>query len=368
MNINAEITGISYQITFSDNLSELTLGEDFDINNAPSCFKLFDKKVSYGVSKWVSPKRTRSYPFERVYNTLYLPKKITIIPIVKDEGARGDRDFLQWDTVSLMSLLDVYVILSYYNKADRHKTRDNSISNQQFDNNHILEKLDEISNYHSSALHWNLKEVNESLPTLIDKVANSYKEIQNKLNIQFHNSSGLERFRKQFVDGVTHFMNTSRTKAQGAQNREFLTLQPKEYLSTSTKAKITIRNYLGGIYYLTTDEIKVVGNKLHLIEGKHTVNSLLPSMGDIKDGLLKIILYCNLSNIQIDNKKYNVLPVLKLTSSKLIGNINLNSNASDLNKFLQMNSFSERQEYIVKSLFKEAKRNNFSVVIEGKKR
>lgn len=218
MNINAEITGISYQITFSDNLSELTLGEDFDINNAPSCFKLFDKKVSYGVSKWVSPKRTRSYPFERVYNTLYLPKKITIIPIVKDEGARGDRDFLQWDTVSLMSLLDVYVILSYYNKADRHKTRDNSISNQQFDNNHILEKLDEISNYHSSALHWNLKEVNESLPTLIDKVANSYKEIQNKLNIQFHNSSGLERFRKQFVDGVTHFMNTSRTKAQGAQN------------------------------------------------------------------------------------------------------------------------------------------------------
>jgi len=35
--------------------------------------------VEFGVSKWVSPKRTRSYPYERVYNTLSLgTKKVTI--------------------------------------------------------------------------------------------------------------------------------------------------------------------------------------------------------------------------------------------------------------------------------------------------
>ena len=58
----------------------------------------------------MSPKRTRSYPYERVYNSLRISKKITVIPVIKDEGAKGDRDFLQWDTISLMSLLDVFVL------------------------------------------------------------------------------------------------------------------------------------------------------------------------------------------------------------------------------------------------------------------
>ncbi|MEM4247619.1 MAG: hypothetical protein QXF14_04885, partial [Candidatus Woesearchaeota archaeon] len=71
-----------------------------------------DAKHSLGISKGVWPKRARSYPYERVYNTLNISKKITVIPIVKNEGAAGDSDFIQWDTVSLMSLLDVYVIFA----------------------------------------------------------------------------------------------------------------------------------------------------------------------------------------------------------------------------------------------------------------
>ncbi len=56
---------------------------------------LADNNHTFAVSKWISPKRTRSYPFERVFNTLRVSKKITVIPIVKDEGAKGDRDFIQ---------------------------------------------------------------------------------------------------------------------------------------------------------------------------------------------------------------------------------------------------------------------------------
>ena len=55
----------------------------------------------------------------REYNTLSNGKKITVIPVVKDEGFDGDRDFIQWDTISLMSLLDVYVILAYYSVAEK---------------------------------------------------------------------------------------------------------------------------------------------------------------------------------------------------------------------------------------------------------
>jgi hypothetical protein len=121
MNIYAEIEGIEYDILLANDLQEVNFSS-FDINSIPAYCLIKSEKHSFAISKWVSPKRTRSYPFERVYNTLSISKKITVIPIIKDEGAKGDRDFVQWDTVSLMSLLDVYVIFAYYHKAAKHKT------------------------------------------------------------------------------------------------------------------------------------------------------------------------------------------------------------------------------------------------------
>jgi hypothetical protein len=118
MNILGKITGIKYKVVLSENLKKIEI-KSFDINEAPSSCIVADNKHSFAISKWVSPKRTRSYPFERVFNTLHISKKITVIPIIKDEGATGDRDFLQWDTVSLMSLLDVFVIFAYYTKAEK---------------------------------------------------------------------------------------------------------------------------------------------------------------------------------------------------------------------------------------------------------
>jgi hypothetical protein len=124
MNIIGKITGITYQVILSADLKVLDI-KTFNINKAPSACLLNDKKDVFAISKWVSPKRTRSYPFERVFNTLHFSKKITVIPIIKDEGAMGDRDFIQWDTVSLMSLLDVFVIFAYYDKADKRGKKNN---------------------------------------------------------------------------------------------------------------------------------------------------------------------------------------------------------------------------------------------------
>lgn len=364
MNITAKITGIKYQVNCTDDLLKLSF-KDLDINKAPSYFLLSDKKYNYGISKWVSPKRTRSYPFERVYNSLNVPKRITVIPIIKDEGAEGDRDFIQWDTVSLMSLLDVYVILAYYNKAVIHPSRENKITNQEFDNDYVKSKIVEISNYHSSALHWNLKEIKDTLPSLIDIVQETYNRLQKELNVAFHNSRGIKSFKDQFQKGVADFMDTSRNKAKEAQNREKQTTQPKEFLSTSTKATITIKNYLGGIYYFTTDEIAVIGNDLHLIEGKHSNNSKLPSIGDIKDGLLKMVLYCNLTDVKVNDINFSPKPVLKLTSKNISGKITSNSVSSEIDKFKTSNGFNENHISIIDNLFAEAKSNDFEVIIEG---
>ena len=159
-------------------------------------------------------------------------------------------------------------------------------------------------------------------------------------------------------------MATSRQKAQDAQNREMQTIQPKEALSTLTKATITIENYLGGKYYFTTDEIKIEQNKVYLIENTHSKNSLLPSNGDIKDGLLKMILYTNLENVLIAGKEYYHVPVLKLTSTRLNGNVYSNDASAKKGIFFLKNRFSLKQEKTIKILFSEAKENNFLVTIE----
>lgn len=364
MDIFAEIKGIKYSPNNTSNLEEHRF-KDFNINSCPSSCIVSDNNFKFSLSKWVSPKRTRSYPFERVYNTLGFTKRVTVIPIIKDEGRKGDRDFIQWDTVSLMSLLDVYVILAYYVDADKHKTRNNKITNQKFDNEYVKNKLVEISKYHSSALHWNLKEIKETLPTLIEKVKDNYSAISKSLNVTFHNNNGIDRFKELFINGVDDFMDSSRQKAKQAQNREKLTSQPKEVLETETKATITVRNYLGGLYYLTTDEVKVEKDKLYLIESKHSKNSKLPSAGDIKDGLLKMIIYCNLENIKVNNKTYSHIPVLKLTSENIIGTISSIYNKDKMNVFFKNNQFNQKLKDLVMSVFKEGIDNKFLIIIEA---
>jgi len=161
MDIKGKITGIKYKVLLSEDLQAVEI-EKFNINKVSPFCLLKDGETSFAVSKWVSPKRTRSYPYGRVYNTLNVSRKVTVIPIIKDEGFDGDRDFLQWDTVSLMSLLDVFVIFAYYNKATKNLNYKNKITNFLFNNKYVVSKIKEIEQYHSSALHWNLNELSYS--------------------------------------------------------------------------------------------------------------------------------------------------------------------------------------------------------------
>ena len=364
MDIIAKITGIEYKIYVKEELKKFSSSE-FDINALPASFVLEDKNVSFAISKWVSPKRTRSYPYERVYNTLSSTKKITIIPIVKDEGFEGDRDFIQWDTVSMMSLLDVYVILAYYEKAEKHKSRRDKITNQSFNNEFILSKIKEINNYHSSALHWNINELKINLYNLMDKVKHSYSQIETNLKTKLHSTKGLDDFQKQIEKDLDFFMDNSRKRSMEAQSREIETNQPKEFLKTLTKAKITITNYLGGKYFLTIDEIELEEKMLYLIESKHSKSSVLPSLSDIKDGLLKLILLSNLKDVTVDGKKIKCKPILNLTSLKLKGSIQ--SDSTELNKFFKANAFNERNKELIKNIFQEANENNFLVRIKRAK-
>ena len=132
MDIFARITGVKYTPLLCSKLKSFSY-KDFDatLSDKATFILQIDPTKQIALSCWVSPKRTRSYPYSRVYDTLgFSGKKATIIPILKDEGKQGDRDFLQWDTISLMSLLGVYVIISYYVDASKSTRYTHKITSQ----------------------------------------------------------------------------------------------------------------------------------------------------------------------------------------------------------------------------------------------
>lgn len=112
------IRGVSYKTYLTQELQEINF-DNFDVNKANTfgLIKSPDTEIAY--SQWVSPKRTRSYPFARIYNTYNSSKVITIIPVIKDEGSDGDRDRIQYSTISWMNLLNIYIVLAYYENADK---------------------------------------------------------------------------------------------------------------------------------------------------------------------------------------------------------------------------------------------------------
>jgi len=345
----ADIKGIKYTPTLCRTLKKfpIELFEDA-IRQQGSFILQFFPNIQFAISRWVSPKRTRSYPYARVYDTLSFPgKKITIIPFLKDEGKNGDRDFLQWDTISLMSLLGVFTIITYYSDASKHPKSPNKITSQRYDVKHILPQIENLISYQSDALHWNLEQI-DRIEGVAEKALESYDKISQKLNIELHSKEEINYRISELIRGKEHFMDLSRKLAQQAQKRESLTMQPKEKIA-DRKVKITIRNYLGGFYFFTCDEFYTQDDKAYLIESKHSHMKSLPSINDIKDGLLKMILWTNIKESWVGGHSYVPFPILRLTS--------------DIEFSPKL--LSPAKKDFLKKLNNEAENNNFYVIINN---
>lgn len=317
LDIEAGITGISYKFYLCKNLAQYNVEDIREGMPRDTTFYLKVGNEKIAVSYWVSPKRTRSYPYQRVYDSLnFSGKKVTVIPVMKDEGFAGDRDYLQWDTISLMSLLGVYVVIGYYKDAAISRRFENKITDQVFDMQDILSQFEALLYYQSDALHWNLLQV-DRLSEIGNKAISSYERIFAQFGQQTHDMEGArERINKVMSDKKV-FILFSRELAREAQNREVLTTQPNELVASGDKARISIKNYLGGEYYFTADEARIAGDNIFLVEAKNTKRNGLPSLTDIKDGLFKMVLFSNLSSVKVEGKEYSRKAVLKLT-----GNVN----------------------------------------------
>ncbi len=332
MEIFAEITGIRYSPMLCSELSE------YDIKELPKLLKsrktsfiiMADKNAQFAICKWTTPKRTRTYGAARTYNILgFNGKQVSIIPLLKDEGIEGDRDYLQFDTISLMSLLGINVIIAYYNDArERHPYR-NKIKFQKLDADYILQQLEALHSYRSDALHWNMHQI-DILPELIPKALEGQEMIARKFSVPMHSFDIAERKLLEIYQNKEIFMQSSRDASQRAQHAESLTTQPKERLLTDEKSTITIKNYLGGLYYLTVDETIIENDQIALIESKNSKSSPIPSLDDIKDGLIKMIIFSNLCNLTVDGKNYKHKAILKLTTESTLTKEKLNPNTLKL--------------------------------------
>ena len=84
-----------------------------------------------------------------------------------------------------MSLLCVNVIISYYVDASRSTRYADKITDQKFDIEQVTDEIDRLMSYQSSALHWNMKQV-ENIGEIGTQALDAYSAISEKLGVQMH--------------------------------------------------------------------------------------------------------------------------------------------------------------------------------------
>ncbi|BAY39498.1 hypothetical protein NIES2111_38740 [Nostoc sp. NIES-2111] len=364
INFTGFIKNLSYRTYLNENLKVNSL-DNFDINTSGSYGLIKSPTAEIAYSKWVSPKRTRSYPFARIYNTYTSSKVITIIPVIKDEGQDGDRDIIQYSTISWMNLLNIYIVLAYYQTADKSSKKkqidNNKLSNQKFDISFVNSQIEEIIAYKQSALHWNKSLFEERFIRIFETALNSYDAISQKTGVKIHSRAGMDRYLLKITNEFEEFKNISLKNSQNASKREAITSHKLEYLVDGLKATFSIENYLGGIYYLTPDEILFENGTYIIQESKNTSRSSLPKLPDIQDGLFKLILFSNLDSLTLNEKAVLFVPKLKLTGKNVTHSIVLpEASSEEIEFFLKVNNniFNNNQKSIIRKLALEAQNNN----------
>lgn len=356
------IKGVTYKTYLAEELAEYDLSL-FNVNTVNSYGLIKSPATEIAYSKWVSPKRTRSYPFARIYNTYNSSKVITIIPVIKDEGKDGDRDRIQYSTISWMNLLNIYIVLAYYETAEKsskegQRSKD-KLSNQQFNNNFTKSQIHEILAYHQSALHWNKNLFEERFTQIFEQALDCYTSISLSTGVKIHSRRGMNKYLQKVTEEFEEFKNISLKSSQSASKREALTSHELEYLIDGLKATFSIENYLGGIYYLTPDEILYKDGTYVIQESKNTTKESLPKLPDIQDGLFKLILFSNLDTLTLDAQPVSFITKLKLTGKNVIGSILFPTSIAETNSFLQTNAsvFNGGQQEIIRKLALEAENN-----------
>ena len=199
----------------------------------------------------------------------------------------------------------------------------------------------------------------ERFTQIFPQALDCYDFISYQTGVNIHSRRGMNKYLQEIIDEFEEFKNLSLKGSQNASKREALTSHKLEYLVDGLKATFSIENYLGGVYYLTPDEIFHKDNTYIIQESKNTSKQSLPKLPDIQDGLFKLILFSHLDILTLDGKPVSFTTKLKLTGKNVIGSIVFPDELAKINYFFQENTliFSNFQKEIIIKLALEANNN-----------
>ena len=369
------LKGLVKGVSFDPYLNQKKLTEydiaqfDANIAKASGLINIGTSGNNLAFSKWVSPKRTRTYPFTRIYDTLGLStKKVTIIPVIKDEGIAGDNDRINGMTFSWMNLMNVHIILAWYEDARKVDGKE-KITDQVLNVESVTEKLIEISQFHSNALHWNTNHFENDFERIYLNAVESYQRISQQENVVMNKAQNhlnkLEEFKVDNQFCLDTFKRVTLSGSQQAALRETATVHALESLGKGEKSIFSITNYQGGEYYLSPDEIYWEHDQLVIQEAKNTTKKKFPSTGDIKDALFKLILFSNMERVDVnDRTDVPFVTQLKLTGN-LTGHLFLPNSTIRVSNFCQENHLSSAHRKTITLLNQEADMNDFRIWITG---
>lgn len=312
MELIGKIDAITKTVNNQNDLIEYEL-ESFNINDCSSSCIIKSLEGNISISKWVSPKRTRSEPFARVYKTIGQMKSITVIPVIKDEGAAGDCDYFNPTTLAWMNLLNIYIILVPYVKADINPRNNRKITNQKFDNKIVKKQIENILKFRSDAHHYNNANMKENFVEIYNKAIRFYDEIGKDNHVIMNTKKKLESTTFQ------EYLILKNESSIRAAKREKLTSHELEF-TFYDKAIIEITNFYEGKYFLTIDEVYKEGDKLVLREAKNST-STFPSEGEMLDAFFKSLLFVNIDRLILktegQNKEFKAIVEIIFTGNSV---------------------------------------------------
>ncbi|MDJ0601570.1 MAG: hypothetical protein QNJ37_22330, partial [Crocosphaera sp.] len=203
--------------------------------------------------------------------------------------------------------------------------------------------------------------------SIFGKALDCYDNISSQTGVEIHTRKSMDIYLKKVINEFEEFKRISLKNSENASLREAVTSHYLENLVDGNKATFKIKNYLGGVYYLTPDEIIIKDNVYIIQESKNTSRKSFPKLSDIQDGLFKLILFSNLDRLYLNNKQIEFKTRLKLTGKNIIGSLILPSDLNEIESFINVNAniLNSQDIKTIKKLNSEAK-NNDKISIEIK--
>ncbi len=269
-----------------------------------------------------------------------------------------------------MNLANVFIVLAYYDDARRHPTRHDKLTMQTLNTAYLQRKLADVLAYQQTALHWNTTHFERDFVPLFETAVQRYQAISQALGVAVHSEDNHYRVLQTYLKAgrfdFEAFRDSSLPLSYRAAQREQQTTHVLEALADGTKAYFYITNYLGGTYHLTADEVFMEGDRLIIQESKHANHRTLPALNDIQDGLFKLILFANLSELRHQGRAQAFDVRLKLTGN-LEGTLTLPCDNHQRQAFVRENRLSTKQQLLVDLLQREALDNALTIKLGGRR-